>query len=524
MSLSFTFTEKQRYVYETPASEIFYGGAAGGGKSFMLRALSIILCAKIPHLQVFLFRRLYSDIAATHIEGPAGYKALLHEWEERKWCSVTQDKIRFWNGSVIFLQHCKDELDKNKYLSAEMNVLLMDEASQFTESQYRFFRGRARLGALRQQIEEQVKKGELEPLYLKKLPLVVCASNPGNVGHGWLQSTFVDYAPPMTPVQTPEEEGGMVRVFVPARLEDNPYIEEGYENKLLGLGDEELVRAMRYGDWNILSGAFFKGFSRSRNVLPPFSIPRHYPRVMAYDHGWYYPFSIGWFAFFPEPYAPPELNSDPMNPEVIIPQGSIILYKEWYGSQGKNRGLGLTPEEIAYRVFNEFEEYEKLDGVPQKIEMRVADPAIFKTDRGESIADVFDRYHLHFERGDNDRIRGWQQMDARISATPYPTYYIFENCLDSIKQMGLAVRDPKKPEDIDTDIEDHALDMARYAIMAIDNSHYRGSFSPISERYNNTIIGGKNNYCLTLNDLIESSKEKERKEKQHIKRYGRLRA
>jgi hypothetical protein len=53
----------------------------------------------------------------------------------------------------------------------------------------------------------------------------------------------------------PPDEGGMPRQFIPAQLEDNPSMtrdDPGYENRLLGLGSEALVKAMRYGDWDII--------------------------------------------------------------------------------------------------------------------------------------------------------------------------------------------------------------------------------------------------------------------------------
>ena len=62
----------------------------------------------------------------------------------------------------------------------------------------------------------------------------------------------------------PEEEGGMLRQYIPARLDDNPSMltdDPGYEAKLSGMGSAELVRAMREGDWNVVEGAFFDCWS-----------------------------------------------------------------------------------------------------------------------------------------------------------------------------------------------------------------------------------------------------------------------
>jgi hypothetical protein len=47
---------------ETQANEILYDGAAGGGKSHLMREAAIKWCSNIPGLQVYLFRRVYADL------------------------------------------------------------------------------------------------------------------------------------------------------------------------------------------------------------------------------------------------------------------------------------------------------------------------------------------------------------------------------------------------------------------------------------------------------------------------------
>ena len=53
--------------------------------------------------------------------------------------------IRFWNGSKIYLCHCKDEKDRYKYLGAEIHLLLIDELTTFSDTIYRFLRSRLRM-------------------------------------------------------------------------------------------------------------------------------------------------------------------------------------------------------------------------------------------------------------------------------------------------------------------------------------------------------------------------------------------
>jgi hypothetical protein len=107
---------------------------------------------------------------------------------------------------------------------------------------YRFLRSHVRMVGLA--LPEELKG---------KFPRILCGANPGNVGHAFVKSSFIDGALPLEVRRMPEEEGGMLRQYIPARLDNNPSMltdDPGYEAKLSGMGSAELVRAMREGDWN----------------------------------------------------------------------------------------------------------------------------------------------------------------------------------------------------------------------------------------------------------------------------------
>jgi hypothetical protein len=72
--------QKQGVALQTPATEVLFGGAAGGGKSFLMRSAAIMWCGMIPGLQVYLFRRRRDDLLKNHIEGPQGLRQLLAPW------------------------------------------------------------------------------------------------------------------------------------------------------------------------------------------------------------------------------------------------------------------------------------------------------------------------------------------------------------------------------------------------------------------------------------------------------------
>src|SRR5829696_3415068 len=136
---------KQAEAFNTTANEVLYGGAAGGGKSYLIRVAAILWCTVIPGLQVYLFRRIRDDLVKNHMEGPKGFRALLAGWVLCGFATIVEDEIRFWNGARIYLCHCKDEKDIYKYQGAEIHVLLIDELTHFTETMYRFLRNRVRM-------------------------------------------------------------------------------------------------------------------------------------------------------------------------------------------------------------------------------------------------------------------------------------------------------------------------------------------------------------------------------------------
>ncbi|MDC9826564.1 terminase family protein, partial [Devosia sp. ZB163] len=276
---------KQWVAFLSPATEILYGGAAGGGKSHLMRQAAISWCAEIPGLQVYLFRRIREDLIKNHMEGPSGFRSLLAGWVECGFVTIVEDEIRFWNGSKIYLCHCKDEKDRFKYQGAEIHVLLIDELTHFTEVIYRFLRNRVRMTGI-----------TVPDRYNGMFPRIMCGANPGGVGHQFVKITFIDPAKPLEIYRAANDEGGMLRQYIPARLEDNPTLAEEdplYEARLHGLGSEALVRAMRYGDWDVVDGAFFDCWSERLHVIEPFAIPDDWAKFRSGDWGSARPFSFG---------------------------------------------------------------------------------------------------------------------------------------------------------------------------------------------------------------------------------------
>ncbi len=449
---------KQGVALETLATEVLYGGAVGGGKSFLMRAAAVMWCGMIPGLQVYLFRRLRDDLVKNHIEGPKGLRMLLAPWHKSGLVDIVEDEIRFWNGSKIYLCHCKDEKDRLKYLGAEIHVLLIDELTTFTETIYRFLRQRCRMVGIKAPSE-----------FAGRFPRIVCGSNPGNVGHGWVKTAFIDSRAPLDIERMPPDEGGMLRQYIPARLEDNPSMAEddpGYADKVCGLGNPELVRAMRDGDWNVIAGAYFPEFETARHVIEPRSLPAYWQRFRSFDWGSARPFSVGWWAV-----------SDGELPE--FPRGALIRYREWYGvkrdGSGRpvaNTGLRLTAEEVADGILR-LEEKDLGDRVEKRVMAGVADPQIFAQDGGPSIADRMAARKCFWRPADNSRVSqrgamgGWDQVRARLKGDgERPALYVFSTCLDFVRTFPALQHDEGRIEDVQTESEDHIGDEVRYACLS----------------------------------------------------------
>lgn len=480
--LAIHFHSRQHLAFESEATELLFGGAAGPGKSHLLRIASITWCAEIPGLQVYLFRRIRDDLVKNHMEGPKGYRMLLAPWVLTGFCRIVDDEIRFWNGSKIYLCHCKDEKDRFQYQGSEIHVLLIDELTHFTDVIYRFLRGRVRAIGL-----------DIPEKYRGRFPRILCGSNPGNIGHAWVKKAWIDGALDLELRRMPKSEGGMLRQFIAARLEDNPSLLEDdpdYETRLEGLGSKALVQAMRFGDWDVIEGAFFDEWDPRKHIIKPFAIPAHWARFQSIDWGSAVPFSVGWWAIVPD-----EIDSSHINGMLRItvggrhgydyeghgdyrndlPRGALVRYREWYGSPDhSNKGLKLYAEEVAAGIA-ERENSEPRNGSGRpNILYRVIDPSAFKQDGGPSIAERFahDPYRILCRPADNARVSrrgalgGWDMVRSRLRGQGgRPMLYVFSTCVDLIRTLPVVQHDPDNPEDI-MNCEDHAVDETRYACMS----------------------------------------------------------
>ena len=459
--------QKQAEVLFSPATEILFGGAAGPGKSYLLRAAAIIWCNDIPGLQVYLIRRTYPELMANHMEGPKSLRAMLAPWVEIGKVKIIQNDIRFMhNGSAIHLRHCQYEKDVYDFQGAEIHCLLIDELTTFTSTIYEFLRGRVRMTGIK-----------VPKRWEGKFPRILCGSNPGNIGHNWVKAAFVDYGTNMH--ETSSEEGGMLRQFIPALMEDNPNLLEddpGYRERLHGMSDKSLVRAMEFGDWDMVAGGAISDlWDRKRHVVEPFKIPKGWYIDRSFDWGSTRPFSLGWWA---------ESDGSPAmlmgNRKRTWPKGTLFRIAEWYGWNGKpDEGCRMEDIEIGKRMKEMELEMKETLGIG-KVNPGPADGMIFESQPGKpSIAQGIEKGYgkkdLFYpaDKRPGSRIRRlavFRRMLAASQKEPMEEagIFFFETCLSgAIRTIPTLPRDPRKPEDIDTASEDHVWDEIGYRITSL---------------------------------------------------------
>lgn len=465
-TLNLKLHKVQGRVFQSMAQEILYGGAAGGGKSFLLRAAAIVWAMQIPGLQVYLFRRQFPDLEKNHLQGPTSFPILLQDMIEKGYViwNRTKFKFTFWNGSVIHLCHCQKEDDRYNYLGAEIHVLLIDELSQFTPVIYRFLRTRVRMIGI-----------SVPPSVVGKFPRIVCGSNPGGPCHNYMKAGWVDCAPAFSVFQAPEDEGGMSRQFIPARIADNPALvreDPAYAGRIKGLGDPALVKAYLEGDFSVISGGMFDDlWSPSVHILKPFRIPSTWYIDRAMDWGSSKPFAIGWFA-----------ESDGSRVDIgggrfrTFPEGTIFQIGEWYGWNGRpDEGLKLTARKVAEGIVA----IEERMGVP--VMPGPADSMIFDIDEEDSsiagkMQDVGVDW-LPADKSPGSRKLGIEEIRTRLAACiperdedqnllplEHPGFYIFQNCYHTARTLPVLQRADNDSDDIKQRQEDHVFDKIRYRL------------------------------------------------------------
>ncbi len=441
--------QQQARALRCPAQEILFGGAAGGGKSHMLRAALIAFCLAVPGLQCYLFRRTYPDLVRNHLTGPGAFPEMLAPLVKSGRCQIVRGEIRFSNGSKIHLRHLQHYQDVYSYQGAEFHVLAFDEGTHFTKEEYTYLRGRCRLGGLK------IPAG-----CAWIFPRVLIGSNPGNIGHVWVKTGFVDPGPYKIH-RAPKEEGGMLRCYIPSRIQDNPTLmanDPDYVERLEGLGDPALVRALKEGDWDVVAGAMYGDvWRRDDHVIDPFPIPQDWDVWVGADDG-----------FLPDPAAFVWITQDPSI-------GTYYVITEW-------QETGKYPNQVASEtkeIQSEIERAPRWRGGEVEFDKGpvagIMDLAAFGQHGQAEISrgDQMKRLGLRLEPCEKwpgsrkDRALNLHRLLAPNPKDPKkrPGILFFRGkCPELVKAIPTLPRDDKKPDQVGACPQDHIYDALTYGL------------------------------------------------------------
>ena len=431
--------EKQKLFLTAKQKYIGFGGARGGGKSWAVRVKAILLCLKYAGIKCMIVRKTYAELTANHI---VPMVELLHCYAPKKDDRIAsyndaKKTITFSNGSTILFRYCDNEKDAERFQGTEVDVLFVDEATH--------------------QSEEKWKKLTACVRGVNKFPKRIYATmNPGGEGHAWVKRLFIDR-------NFHRGENANDYVFIKSKVTDNTALmreNPDYIEQLEAL-PPQLRKMWLEGDWDVASGMVFEEFRNDpdhyldrqwTHVIEPFEIPDSWKIYRGFDFGYNKPFSCQWFA----------VDTDGVVYNILELYG---CQKDVNGEDIANVGVKWTPQKMFSEIHKIESEHRWLKG---KQIIGIADPACWNSETGESVAETAAKYQVFFNKGDNNRLSGWMQMHYRLAfdENGFPMMYIFKNCKSFIRTIPLMMYDEHKPEDIDSDLEDHNLDSCRYFLMS----------------------------------------------------------
>ena len=402
--------------------EVFYGGARGGGKSYAMLVDPLRYCDKQKH-RALLIRRTMPELRdlINHSQQlyPKAYPGAKWREQEKEW--------KFPSGARIEFGYAENLTDALRYQGQSYTWIGIDELPQYpTEDIYNFLRSSLR------SVDPEI------PVYMR------ATGNPGNVGSQWVKQMFVDPAKPNTKfdidIKTPTGVKKISRRFIPAKLEDNPYLmqTDDYYAMLASLPEVQRKQFLD-GNWEAFEDSSFPEFSKEVHVIKPFDIPRNWMRFRACDWGYSSPACCLWIA--------------------VDFDNNLFVYRELYTKK-------ITADLFARKVLEqEHGEY---------IRYGVLDSSTWarRGDIGPSIAETMILEGCRWrpsDRSPRSRIAGKLEIHKRLKLdenTGYPSLFVLDNCVNLIRTLPMLPTDKNNPEDVDTHAEDHAYDALRYGCMS----------------------------------------------------------
>src|SRR5579864_576245 len=482
---------KQQQFHSSPAKYRLFGGAAGPGKSKALLMEAILQAHDHPNANTLLLRRTFPELEQSLLL----YFRRDVPRELYKSFNESKHLVTWWNGSTTWFGYCQSENDVYQYQGAEFLFIGIDELTLFTLRQWQFLTSRNRCpipGAF---------------------PCMAGATNPGNIGHAWVKSLWIDKQP-APGIECPAEYDPADYDFIPARVSDNP-IYAGDENylKVLRALPSHLRRAFLDGSWDVFAGQYFDCFDYSRHVRraeeigPTLREKSWWPRWISIDWGFEHPAAAYWHTQIGLPCRrndrAPEASA--RGAREITERGRSVPPAAVAGAQPSAAANCVVtfreyvtrrtpPRELARDIVARSASSD--DGTREKIDAIYLSPDAFarRTDEAsiaEQMGDVFVAAGLPRPvPADDDRVGGWmlmyQMLDAagrssqadgmtvlpehprdafgRSSRPADPAWLLTDNCIELIRTLPSLVRDQARVEDVEKIDGDDPADAARYGL------------------------------------------------------------
>ena len=396
-----------------PETDVLYGGAAGGGKSYAMLVDPLRFAHRAAHRALVLRRsmpELRELIDKSRELYPKAFPGCKFREVEKIWTFPSGAKLEFG-----FLER---DADVYRYQGQAYSWIGFDEITHLsTEFSWNYLASRLR-----------TTDPEITP-YMR------CTANPGGAGATWVKKRYVN---PSEPNESFIGDDGLTRRFIPARLEDNPYLAKDgrYEQMLKALPAVQRKQLLE-GNWDITEGAAFTEFDVMEHVITPFEIPVGWERVKGIDYGYASESACVWGCVDPT-------------------DGTLIIYRELYRK-------GLTGVDLAQMITNmELQDPFSVPGV--------LDTAAWNRTgtTGPTVGETLQRAGHKLRRADKNRIQGKIQIHEylRVQPSGRPKIQIFNSCPNLIRELQSLPLDKSNPEDVDTHAPDHAYDALRYLVMS----------------------------------------------------------
>lgn len=431
----FVPTPRQVQYMASPATYRLFGGAAGPGKSTAARMNLYRKCLSIPGYEALILRESFPELERTHLRR-MGVEA---DWFGKDTCEFIESKrlMRFTNGSLIECGHMDDEAALRKYLSTEYDHILADEGSNFDPKQLLELSTRARSS-----------KPKVLAAGGAKFDV---ASNPGGRAAQMLKDLFIDHVVDAEeyPVLTQSDADGRPFyepeqwAYIPATLDDNPYIDPNYVRTLAVLQPWR-YKQLRFGDWNSFAGQFFSSWDSSKHIRDvEIRKPKEASWFRALDWGYHDPCVVGWYVCLPDGHYHKVA-------ELKVREHTVA--EVVHEVQAMDRTLGLPTPVSATRTY--------------------ADPSTRQTtgQTGEAIKETFARAGMPLIMSVNERKNGWMRVQALLREAPdgVPWLTFSRECKYTHKCISGVMSDPKEPDEVNEAQRDlqHGLDETRYFAMS----------------------------------------------------------